>query len=464
MESLAAQADADVLALPERRRTRLGGRAFAWLAAGLLPALFAAPQDAFVGTLAIDLLLVCLFLFDALRLRTAVVRVERRLASRLRVGVPAPRELHVRNESPWVLRLKLRDALPESVRGAESDHHSLTLKVGEAHTLSENLMPLARGAAHLARVAVRAETRLGLAAVHLDAGEPQALRILPALGLEARAQRARRDELGGMAQRLKRAPQGSELESLREYVSQDPLRAIDWKATARRHRPVTRLYQPERSQTLWLVIDASRTMAQPVGERTTPRDATPLTKSRFDVAVESALALADAALHAGDQVGLVVYADACLKLVPPARGRRHAIRLVDALSEVQARPVHLAVRSLLTEMERHARKRSLIVLFTDLENEVHGTAICEHARMLTRRHLAVCVSLQDIVVGRRAQLTPDTAAQVFHKAAAIDLLSDRERLERSLEKRGITVLEADVRGLAPKLLDHYLKVKLAARL
>jgi uncharacterized protein (DUF58 family) len=457
------------------RRVRLGGRAFLWLAAGLLPAIFASPQEAVLGTLAIDLLLVGLFLYDAYRLRRVSLRVERELASRLRVGVSAPWLLRVTNASSVVLRLHVREALAENLRPegepgqATTGNQKLILKAAEQRELTGKLTPIARGTARLAQVALRAETRLGIAAVHLDAGEATEVRVLPAFGLDVAAQRVRRDELGGIAQRLRRAPQGSELESLREYVSQDPLRAIDWKATARRVRPVTRLYQPERSQTLWLVLDASRTMAQAVGERPASAAATVsartgISKSRFDIAVEAALALADAALYAGDQVGLIVYADHCLSLVPPGHGRRHAVRLVDALSEVQALPVHLAVRSLLVDMERHARKRSLVVLFSDLENEIHGAAVCEHAPLLTRRHLAVCVNLQDMLIGRRAVLSPNSVSQVFHKAAAIDLLSERERLQRTLEKRGITVLEADVRGLSPKLLDHYLKVKLAARL
>ncbi|MFT3927866.1 MAG: DUF58 domain-containing protein [Myxococcales bacterium] len=457
----------------EVRQIRVGKRAFAWLAAGLLPAVFAAPQDAALGTLAVDLLLLSLFLYDALRLRAAQLSVERELASRLRVGAPAQVRLHVQNRSGIFLRASVRDQLPETLH-TSCEIHQAALPPGKRRELNAELTPTARGSLSLGRVALRLETRLGLAAVHLMAGDAQEVRALPALPLDEEAQRARREELGGMAQKLRRATQGSELESLREYVSQDPLRSIDWKATARRHRPVTRLYQPERSQTLWLVLDASRTMGQPVGEKpvlSSSHRAGPATdstlkvlKSRFDVAVEAALALADAALHAGDQVGLMVYADSCLSLVPPAHGRRHLMRLVDALSEAQARPVHFAVRSLLTDLERHARKRSLITLFTDLENETHGSAVCEHAPMLTRRHLAVCVSLQDMHVQKRANVLPSTTAEVFHKAAAIDLLSERERLERSLEKRGVSVLEADVRGLAPKLLDHYLKVKLTARL
>ncbi len=453
-------------------RLRLGGRAYLWLACGLLPIAFAPPDDALLSTVAFDLLLVCLFVFDALRLRAASLALRRVLAPRLRVGVAAPYTLALKHAGPPSLRVRVRDALSDLLRmeqvpeGMGSDDRPLTLTAGEQRTLRGTVLPLARGRTLLPRVALRVESWLGLAALHLEAGEPQEVRVLPALGLDAEAQRARRDELGSVAQRLKRAPQGSELESLREYVHQDPLRAIDWKATARRRRPVTRLYQPERSQTVWLVLDASRTMAQDLGARPAPAQdpRAALRKTRFDVAVEAALALADAALSAGDQVGLLVHADRRLRLDPPGRGRRHFLRLVDALTELHAEPVQLAVRSLLTTMEREARKRALVVLFTDLENEVHGAAVCEHAPLLTRRHLTVCVSLQDVLIREGTLRVPRDPAQVFHKAAAIDLANERERLQRTLEKRGITVLEADVRGLVPKLLAHYLKVKLAARL
>jgi uncharacterized protein (DUF58 family) len=187
-------------------------------------------------------------------------------------------------------------------------------------------------------------------------------------------------------------------------------------------------------------------------------------KTRFDVAVESALALADGALRAGDRVGAIVYGEGRKRLIAPGRGHAHYLRLLDALGSEHAEPVHLDVRGLLAELERHAKRRALIVVLTDLENETHGAALLEHASMITRRHLGVCVSLQDAYTAQQVAHAPESDAEVYHQAAAIDLLEEREELRTRLEKRGIVVIEADARGLARALLDHYLSVKLRARL
>jgi uncharacterized protein (DUF58 family) len=448
-------------------RVRLGRGAYLLLCLGLLPALLGGLEDAFLGVLAIDVGVLLLFLYDASRLQQAQLQLARQVPRRLQLGKSDVLELTLRNASSLSLEVWLRDELPPATFPAAPEVRRLSLSPQADATLRSTVTPIARGRASLGHVAVRLETRLGLAAVYRELGRREEVRVWPGLSLDLHTQRAQRDEAGEVAQRLRKSASGSELESLREYVSADSLRSIDWKATARRHRPITRVHQPERSQILWLVLDASRTMATPIGSALrspSPRDATAVPKSRLDTAVETSLSLADAALHAGDQVGLLIYADTRLALVPPGRGRRHYLRLAESLSDVTAEPVHLAVRSLLSDFEGLARKRALVVLFTDLENEAHTAALCEHAQLLTRRHLPVCVSLHDVETEQLASLRPQEDAQVFRQAAAIDLLLERETLTRKLQKRGVRVVESDARGLAQKVLDQYLRVKLSAQL
>lgn len=443
----------------ERDRVWLGTRAFLWLSLGIWAALLAPPGLAFWCVLICNALLFALFLDDAARLGRARLHVTRELPSHLRMGSLGQMKLAVHNESAITLRVTLEEDPPDSVRLYPYTAR-LRLPPGARAEFALEVLPLARGTARFGPVTARLESRLGMAARIRRCTRPDTLRVLPDEPTDRDLDKVRRNELGSLAQRLRRAPQGGELESLRDYVEADPLRSVDWKATARRHRPVTRLYRPERSQTLWIVLDASRTMATAIG--TAGRG--DIEKTRFDVAVETALSLADAALRAGDQVGALVYGDGRKRLVPPARGRSQFRRLLDALTDAQPAAVPLHVRGLLAELELRARKRALVVILTDLENETHAQALCAHAHVLTRRHLTMCVSLLDAHTRARAHSPPGSDFDVYQRAAAIDLLHEREELRMRLEKRGVMVLEADVRGLARRLLDHYLQVKLSARL
>lgn len=443
------------------RRLALGSRAYLWLLPGLALALVSPAGLRIAIVIAYDSFLVLLFGLEALRLMQHEVLAARQLDTRLRALVTSTYRIHLQNPSASRLRLRVRDSAPPEIE-SEPAEHALVLEPHAQSVVEHTLYPLRRGRMAFEDLHVRLESRFGLAAVTLRVPAHQEVRVVPDATLErSSAAAGPRRELGEVALRIQRASQGSELESLREYVASDPLRAIDWKATAKRMHPVTRLYQPERSQTLWLVLDTSRTMAAAIGEA---RASVRGHKTRCDVAIEALLVLADGALRAGDQVGVLVHGDGLRLLVPPARGRSQFRRLADALVDVHAASVPLDVRGLVAELERRARKRALVVLFTDLGNETHGEALYEHARMLTRRHLALFVSLDDSITRTNAELAPRSDEDVFHRAAAIDLLRERTELTHRLQKRGVLVLEADERGLARLTLERYLEVKTHARL
>jgi uncharacterized protein (DUF58 family) len=440
------------------RRVALGSRLWLFLAIGLLATLLPAGSRLAV-LLGWDAFVLVLFAIDARRLYTARVSVARTIEPRLRVRTPATYHLQVRNESGFALSLRVRDTAPASCE-VTPEEHALRLAAQEDRELELTILPRERGRAELGDLYVRRETSMGMAAVVERAAAGFELRILPESTSEKKAQRkGPRLDAGEVAMRLRRTSQGSELESLREYVPSDPLRAIDWKATAKRRHPVTRLYQPERSQTLWFVLDKSRTMASGLGEAGSSAE-----KTRFDVALEALLVVADGALRAGDQVGAIVQGDGLELVIPPGRGRGQYRRLLDTLTGVHPQPVRLDVRGLVGELERRARKRCLVVLFTDLENEVHGEALCEHAHLLTRRHLVMCVSLADSITSALADARGEGDHAIYERAAAIDMLRERTELMRRLEKKNVVVLEADEHGLAAATLDRYLEIKTRARL
>lgn len=448
---------------PPLTRVRLGSRAFLFLVPGLLLGVAVSPSLRVPAVLGYDLAVLLLFALDALLLLRHRVHVTRSLPPRVRARGETPYTLEVTHEGPRRATLRVRDTAPAAL-DVRPEEFRLALPGHERRVLEAKLVPKTRGRVEFGAIFAALESALRLAAIHVRLPAHQIVRVMPEATLEAeRSRKGPRTDAGDVVLRMRRAAQGTELESLREYVASDPLRSIDWKATAKRRHPVTRLYQPEQRQTVWLVLDASRTMAASIAgdaAEHTPHEA----KTRFDVALEALLVLAGGALRAGDHVGALVFGEAPMSIIPPGRGRAHYRRLVDVLSEVHARPTRLDVRGLVGELEQRARKRSLLVFFTDLENESHSEAFAQHAHMLTRRHLVLCVSLDDAITVELAEKAPASDDDVFQRAAATDLLREREELTKRLRKRGVLVLETNERGLAQGTLDRYLELKAHARL
>lgn len=449
--------DEAALNMPASRSLFIGRWAFLALALGLVPAWFMpSPEWMLVCLVAWDVALLVVFWVDSQALRDSVVDVARSLPGRLVLGEPVEVEITLENLSSRKLHLQLADDPPPALL-SDSLTFSATLYPGQVYQHRIRLMPALRGQTELGSMMLRRETRLGLARVQHEVLSPVPIQIVPCLHAPFTLRSTGHTATGSVVRHL-HASQGTEVMQLRTYTPQDSLRTLDWKATARHRKPIARQFQAEQNQNLWLLLDASRTMATPLNAHVVH------SQSRFDIAVTTALSLAAAALDAGDRVGLMTYDSRCLSLVKPQRGRSHFKRLFHTLTGAQAQRSHLSVRGLLAELALHERRRSLVLFFTDLENEAHGLDLTEHAAALVRRHLFVCVSLHDSETPKVARREPTTEAGVYQQAAAIDLVSQREHLEHRLSARGVTVLEADERGLSRKVLAHYLHIKKNARL
>ncbi len=448
--------------MTSQRRVRLGARLFLWATPGLLVALTLPTGLRASGLMLFNLTLAMAFWLDAKRLLASKVDVVRRAPARLYVDSDVEIELGVHSEVSHALDLTVRDEAPSGFIATPVLLHAQLLP-SVALRLSYRLLARARGKKRFGNLHLRLQSGWRLAAVDLTIDAGCDVRVLPAsFAARGRAERGVRDELGEVRTRLLRAPQsGGELESLREYVAGDALRAMDWKATAKRRHPITRVFQPERSQILWLVLDASRTMGTTLREE----DERGLgARTRFDLALEAALELAHRALSVGDQVGVLVYAERRITMLPPRRGRAHERMLIDVLTELNPNPVQLDVRGLVSELERKAQKRSLIVLFTDLDNESHGQLLADHAPLLKRKHITLLVSLDDPITQNLANARPESADAAYLQAAAADQLRDRAGLSARLVKRGFMVLEASEGRLATAALDKYLELKTSQRL
>jgi uncharacterized protein (DUF58 family) len=241
---------------------------------------------------------------------------------------------------------------------------------------------------------------------------------------------------------------GREFESLREYQQGDEYRDICWTAAARRGKLVTRVYQIERSQMVWIVLDCGRLMRARVGEF-----------SKLDHAVNSALSLAQVALYSGDRVGLVAYGRSIRHQLPAAKGSAHMRQFIERLALVQEEGAEADHLYMASRLLRDQKRRSLIVWLTDLSETAMTPEVIEAASMMMPRHLVLFVVIGQPDLGELASRTPKTESEMYQVAAAQEVVYRREMLLARLRERGALALEVSEGSVSPVLINAYLQIK-----
>ena len=268
---------------------------------------------------------------------------------------------------------------------------------------------------------------------------------------EALARRGQLAELGVRTVRLR--SEGTEFERIREAVPDDSLRSINWKATARTGRLMASELMPERSQPVVACIDHGRLMGVGAGELT-----------KLDHAINAALLLIHVALRTGDRAGLLAFADGVTVRLRPEAGSQQLRAFLDAVRPLQAAETEADYTGAFADYDRWQKRRSLVVIFTDVLDRDQGTALVAQCMRLRRRHLPLVVTVRDPALDDIAQQRPGNAEEMYARAVASGLIEDRDGTLRLLRASGIDTLDADARSLSPRLVNRYLALKRAARL
>jgi uncharacterized protein (DUF58 family) len=380
------------------------------------------------------------------------LRLTRAGATGCRLGTEAEVHLSVVNGASRRVHGLLRDAWVPSA-GARPKVQALDIPAGERRVLTTHLRPTRRGDRLPARVTVRSVGPLGIAARQGAHVVPWRVRVQPPFTsrkfLPERLARLR--QLDGLVAARVRG-QGTEFDTLRDYVDGDDVRSIDWRATARRSEVVVRTWRPERDRRLLLVLDTSRTSAGRVGDI-----------PRLDAALDAALLLTALATRAGDHVDLLAM-DRELRAAVQDVGRNEVLpRMVDAMAGLEPALVESDGRRVVSEVLRRARRRSLVVLFTTLDRPALEEGLLPALGSLTSRHTVVLASVGDPRVEEMAVARSEISA-VYDAAAAERQRDERRRTTALLRRRGVEVVEAPPETFAPAVADAYLNLKAAGRL
>ncbi|MGQ9675333.1 MAG: DUF58 domain-containing protein [Chloroflexota bacterium] len=431
-------------------------RSLALLIAGALPLGFAAlwPPALPIASGYFVVLLGLLIADVVLSPKRQHFELNRLCDSKLSLAADNPIQVRLYNWSDRSVPVAIRDEFPVGFHTDRWQIEGVAAPRSEL-TLTYHLRPWRRGDYRFGDLHLRYRGRLGLIVRQERYPAAASVKVYPNL-LDVRRYEllARRGQLAEIGLRNVRVlGRGTEFERLRDYQPDDDYRRINWKATARRGRPVSVEYETERSQNVVLMIDAGRLMATPIG---------PLAK--LDYAVNTALMLAYVAARLGDNVGLLAFADRVDTYLPPRRGRRQFLTMIETLYRLPAHltepDYNLAFRYFAT----HNRKRSLVVLFTDLIDAETSRLLVGHIGALSPHHLAVCVAIADPTITRLASASPTDSQSVYQRAVAEGLLDERRRALEGMRRRGAIALDVSAEHLTPTVINRYLELKTRTRL
>ena len=401
------------------------------------------------GTVLLWLALVVVLVLADLLLApsTRVLSVVRRPTGAVRQGQPTATVLTVHNTGSRSIRGALRDAWQPSA-GAVGNRHRIRLSGGGSTEVSTTLVPTRRGDRRTDRVTARSLGPLGLAARQGTLRAPGTVRVLPPFHsrkhLPSRLARLR--ELDGRSAVRVRG-QGTEFDSLREYVRGDDVRSIDWRASARTKDVVVRTWQPERDRRVVIVLDTGRTSAGRVGDI-----------PRLDSAMDAALLLAALAARAGDRIDLVAGDRSVRARVKGRHGKDVVATLQDTMAELEPVLAETSWHTLVGALDGLGRHRALVVLLTPLEPSAVEQGLLPLIGPLTARHKVVVGSVRDPALARIAATRSDATA-TYHAAAAEQAIAHRDRTARLLAALGVEVIDEDADRLPVILADHYLELK-----
>ncbi|MBX3277211.1 MAG: DUF58 domain-containing protein [Acidobacteria bacterium] len=307
-----------------------------------------------------------------------------------------------------------------------------------------------RGDFHFGDIVVRWPGRWGLAIRQARVCASTEVKVYPnihdAKKHELFAQRNRQLITGLRRSRVR--GQGKEFESLREYVRGDELRHVSWTATARRGRLMSKQYQIERNQNLVLMIDAGRLMTSRIGEF-----------SKLDHAIQAALAMGYVALHGGDNIGLLVFAREVLAFLPPQRGQAQMRKMLDSLYNIKPRMIEPSYARAFESLSRHCKRRSLLVILTDLVDADASSELLAHTATLLPRHLPLIVAIGDNDLRSMATAIPREVGEVYRQSVAEEMLRQREEALARITELGGLALDAPAGELSIQLINKYLEVK-----
>lgn len=399
-----------------------------------------------IATLIFDIIILGLAIWDGEEVKSNRVTVTRSPLHRLSIGRDNPVILSVKSGNR-LAKIRMMDYYPLEFQVSKSILET-TLNPNSSEEINYTVHPNSRGEYRWGDIQVRQLGKWGLAWHNWQISASEIVAVYPDLvGLRSLSIRLALENTGTMRQ-ARRLGVGTEFAELREYGIGDDTRLIDWKATARRSRPLVRVLEPEKEQTLIILLDRGRLMtAQVQGLK------------RFDWGLNATLSLALAGLNRGDRVGIGVFDKEVMTWIPPERGNHQLSKLIERLTPIQPVLLEPDYFGAVTKLVNQQNRRALVVLITDIIDVTASAELLAALGRLTPRYLPFCVTLRDPQVDKLAHTSSQGIEEAYTRGVALDLIAQRQVAFAQLKQKGVLVLDAPANRISDELVERYLQLK-----
>lgn len=356
----------------------------------------------------------------------------------------------VTNPMHRAVQLYIKDEPPFEVSVNSPPSGWLAIAPGETALFSYRISAAKRGTFFFANLNIRYSGRLGLFCRVYAIPLTQRLDVYP--DLEKLNYTAfnliHPSEVNGEHRRKIHSLSG-EFSQLREFTPGDDLRKVNWKVTAHFGKPIINEFEPEKDQTVFLCFDTGRLMYDQLNQ----------SHNRMDYLLDSAILLSYQIIEHGDMVGALGFNAAVTRFVPPGKGKQHLQLLINQCYDLQASLIESDYHDAFTFLQNRLNKRCLLFVYTDILELESSQELVAYLKILSRRHLVVCVMLRKDYLKKIADLPVTDETSAFQKGVALDLIHESRQSIRWLSLHGITILEADPGTIAKTVTDHYLYLK-----
>jgi uncharacterized protein (DUF58 family) len=410
--------------------------------------------DGMAASLLLTLLLTCAVLADVVLIPRDALRVKRNVPPILKQAQLFPVELTLVNQGESAALFQIVDSPPVDFTGSPK---MITVRLPPKREIVQtySLKSYRRGNFSFGAVFYRITGPLGLIQRQGKIDLPQQVQVLPDMTGESSRdlQLALAGAFHAGRRKVPRRGEGSEFESLREHRRDDDFRHIDWKASAKRGKLISRQYETERDQRLMILLDTGRLMSPKIGSY-----------RKLDYAINASVHLAQIALHKGDLVGYAIFNDELRAFAEPKKGQAQMSRLVRDLTPLQAARLESDYAAVFHHVMRRCSRRTLIVCFTDLGDAHSAESLLGAALPLLPRHLPVIVTVSNSEVLAVTRKVPENEFEVYRHVAAMEIWNDYQRTLRGLRSRGVATVSVPAQELSTAAINEYLRIKETARL
>lgn len=358
--------------------------------------------------------------------------------------------ISIYNKSDKKLYIEIRDEIPDFHFEIQNKPEGKYIVSHEKEIFEYQVIPKKRGAFNFGKIHIRYDGHLKLCRKQFGSNTEKEYKVYPNLKDLRKHRLAAYNSLiyKDGRKRLRILGQGTEFESLREYVSGDEYRKINWNATARENKPIINQYEPEKNQHVYVMIDTGRPMSYSIRGH-----------SKLDIAINTGLLLCDIVNQNGDQSGLMAFNTDIEAFIPPGKGSGHRNRLMETLYHVEHSKATSNYEEAFYFFKGKERRRSLICLFTDFDTIEEAEDMLRVLPAVTKNNIVIIVLINDEKLENMASMTVKREEDAYIKSVAIETLKDRKKLISILNTKGIMCIECKPEKITADVINKYIYVK-----